>query len=266
MPLAHPGRLLHPRRLLHLGLACLALLGLSAGCRVEAEGSQPLVVFAAASLGAPFEELARQFEEENPGEEVLVHTAGTPQLLLQLRQGARADVLATADLESLDSLRASGMELQPTVFARNHLAILTQEGNPHALAGPSDLQDPELRVLLCGPEVPAGRYARAALERAGVVPRSLSDEPSVRALTAKLSLGEVDAAIAYVTDVRAGLEALPLAPELDPGIAYPICVLGEAPSLAPSVAPSVARARAFVDHVLSSAGQSVLRRHGFLQP
>lgn len=238
--------------------AALLLLACSA-CRERDAGRTPLRVFAAASLHAVFERLAADFEREHPDVDVELVFAGSSQLALQLREGASADVFASADLPNLQKIVEAGLAVgAPREFARNRLAILVGKGNPHAVRTLADLARPELRVALCGPEVPAGRYARDALAKAGVSVRSLSDETNVKALTSKLRLGELDAGIAYRTDAAADLDAIPLAAEHDVVASYPVAVLGSGKSRT--------LAQLFVDHLLSAAGRATLEAAGFEAP
>jgi molybdate transport system substrate-binding protein len=202
------------------------------------------VVFAAASLTAPFEQLAAAFAQRHPDHGIDLHFAGTPRLVLQLREGAPADVLAAADETNMQQVVAAGSTLSPpVVFAHNRLTIVVAKGNPKAVRGLADLARDDLRVVLCAAAVPAGRYARQLLARAGVVVHSRSDEPSVKAVVSKVALGEVDAGIVYVTDVVA---------------TYPIAVLngGHHRDIAAE----------FVAFVLSADGRAILRRHGFASP
>ncbi|HEX5054406.1 MAG TPA: molybdate ABC transporter substrate-binding protein [Planctomycetota bacterium] len=236
--------------------ASVALL--AAACRDDA--GAPARVFAAASLTAPFEALARAFERANPGRELALHFAGTPQLVVQLREGAAASVFAAADEVNMQRVTALGTTIGPVrVFARNRLAIVVREGNPRGIAGLADLARAGCKVALCGPDVPAGRYARQSLAKANVVVHSLSDEPSVKSLVTKVRLGELDAGIVYATDVlTAGVAGVAVAPEHDVVASYPICVLG--------TGGDRERGEAFVQFVLSPAGQRLLAEHGFLPP
>jgi len=244
-------------------LACvltptLAACGPTDG-RAEGGGARPVRVFAASSLTAPLEAMAERFEASPGGGPVDLHFAGTPTLLLQLDAGARADVLAPADSLHMARAEASGhVRGAPATLARNGLGIVVAAGNPRGVRGLGDLADPELRVALCGPAVPAGRYARAALARAGVEVRSVSDEPNVRALVAKVALGELDAAIAYATDARGSggaVELVPIAPEHSVAATYPIALVGDGDAGA-----------AFLAFACSPGGAAILVEHGFLAP
>lgn len=241
--------------------ALLALAALAAACGpAPGAASARVRVFAAVSLAAPFEAIAREFERRQPGGRVELHFGGTPQLVLQLREGAAADVFASADpvqMEKVVALRQ--VRGAPREFARNRLAIVVGKGNPKAVQGLGDLARADLKVALCGPEVPAGRYARRAIAEAGVQVHSVSDETSVQALVGKVQLGEVDAGIVYATDVRgAAVTAVPIPPGADVVASYPIAVLG--------AGPEAAGGEAFVAFVLSAAGREILAAHGFLLP
>ncbi|MCA8969286.1 MAG: molybdate ABC transporter substrate-binding protein [Planctomycetes bacterium] len=163
-----------------------------------------LVIFAAASLQGPFRELAESFATATGATTPRIHVAGTPQLVLQIREGACVDVFASADTVQMQRVVDLGRVHGDTiVFAKNKLVIVTSPGNPHGIRALEDLARDGLRVLLCGPDVPAGRYAREALANASISVRSVSDEPSVRSVAHKVALGEVDAGIVYATDAKA---------------------------------------------------------------
>lgn len=218
----------------------------------------PVRVFAAASLTAPFTAIARAFEQQQ-GTKVELHFAGSPQLVLQLREGAQADVFASADQPNMQKVVDAGAAVAPVEFAQNQLAIAVAKGNPKHLRGLADLARADLKVALCGPEVPAGTYARQALGKQQLAVASVSDEPSVKAVVAKVQLGEVDAGIVYATDVRgADVEAVAIPPEQNVVASYPIAVLGSGANRGGG--------EAFVAFVRSAAGRAVLAEHGFALP
>lgn len=239
-------------------LACLAF--------VVAACSKPVpprvLVFAAASLTAAFTELAAEFGKASGGDGVDLNFAGTPQLVVQLREGAQVDVFASADQPNMQKVvELGGTVGQPTVFATNRLCIVVPKGNPKGVRGLADLANPDLRVLLCGPDVPAGRYAREALAKAGAAVRSRSDEPSVKAVVGKVGLGEADAGIVYATDAAAArdkLDAVEIPAEHNLVASYPIVVLARGQAQAAGAA--------FVAFVVSTAGRAVLQKHGFGAP
>jgi len=242
-----------------LGLAALAALG---SCGSSADREPAVMVFASSSLTAAFEALAGAFEERHPDAAVDLHCAGTPQLVVQVREGAPVDVFASADAANMQRVQDGGHAAgPPIVLAENRLAIVVRRGNPKGIGGLADLARPDLVVALCGPGVPAGRYARQALARAGSTVRSVSDEPSVSAVLAKVELGELDAGIVYATDVRAAsgrVDGVEIADEHNVRAAYPIAVL--------TAGSNRAAAASFVELALSEDGQRILRSFGFLVP
>ncbi len=221
-----------------------------------------LLVLAAASLTESFGEIERAFESRHAGVDVVASFAGSAALVAQVRQGAPADVVATADEATLRGLADAGDLAGPAAtFARNRLAIAVEAGNPKGVRGLADLARADLIVLLAAEQVPVGRYAREALAKAGVVvaPRSL--EQSVKAIVAKIDLGEADAGIVYETDVRAAgakLASVAIPEAQNASASYPIAAL--------AAARRPDEARAFVAFVLSSEGQEILRRYGFAAP
>ncbi len=130
--------------------------------------------------------------------------AGSQQLVTQLSQGARADVVATADEPSMQRLVDVGLVGPPTTFARTTLVIAVAAGNPERVTGLADLARPGLDVVLADPSVPAGRYARLVLDAAGLRVSPRSFELDVKATLAKVTSGAADAALVYATDVRSG--------------------------------------------------------------
>lgn len=241
------------------------VLLLAIACARGEPHARTLTVFAAASLAAPFAELVQQFELQVHDVQVQLHAAGTPRLVVQLREGAPAHVFAAADEGNMQRVVDAGIaRTEPVVFARNRLAIVTAPGNPHHIRSLADLARDDLRVVLCGPEVPAGRYARRALELASIDVRSRSDEPSVRAVVTRVELGEADAGVVYTTDVVAAsgrVTGVEIAAEAQVEARYPIVCVG-----AHGAAELAVAAERFVAFVRSPAGLAILQRHGFEAP
>lgn len=237
-------------------LLALAPLVLGAACRTG-DDRDTLTVFAAASLNEVFTELAEQFEarqvESGHDVDVLVSFAGSQQLVAQIEQGAEADVIATADEESIAAVTAASV-----VFAQNRLAIVVEPGNPLAIDELADLARADVILVLAAPSVPAGRYAMEALGRAGVTTRPRSFEENVKAVVNRVALGEADAGIAYVTDVAAAGDAVgsvEIPAEHNVAARYPIATLSDG-----------RLASDFVELVLSAEGQRMLADAGFVLP
>lgn len=247
-----PGRIL-PGLVLASGLAVAACGGQSGN-----SGEEVVRVFAAASLTEAFTQIGSSFEKAHPGARVDITFAGSSALGRQVRDGAPADVFAPADPADL-----AGLDLAAPArdFARNRLALVVERGNPEGIDSLADLADPalDLDVVRCAPEVPCGRLAGLALSRAGVELRPASLEEHVKAVVAKVVLGEADAGLVYATDAQAAAADIDTVEptDLDPSIEnrYAIAVL--------SGPHDRGLATEFVEHVLAGEAQAILRRFGF---
>jgi molybdate transport system substrate-binding protein len=211
------------------------------------DGSAPtaagdVTVFAAASLTDAFTELGDAFTAANPGVAVTFNFAASSELATQIGEGAPADVFASADQSNMTKLTDAGDAAgEPVVFTTNLAEIIVEPGNPQGITGVADLADDDLVVISCAPDVPCGRYAQQILDNAGVTVTFRSLEENVRAVVSKVTLGEADAGIVYVTDVINAGDAADGAP--NPG-----------------------GAEAFGDFVLSDDGQAILESYGFVSP
>jgi molybdate transport system substrate-binding protein len=243
----------------------LVLLGLAlAGCSTDSppEGvSGTVTVFAAASLTESFDAIAERFEAGRPGVDVVVSYGGSSSLAAQLVEGAPADVFAAADEPTMQALVDAGDAARPVVFATNTLELVVPAGNPGGVTALADLADPDLVVALCDPAVPCGSAAQALLAAAGVDASPDTLEGDVKAVLTRVSLGEADAGLVYVTDVVAAgdaVEGIEVPEAAEVVNRYPLAVLADA--------PNPAAAQAFVDFVLSAEGQRVLVDAGFVAP
>lgn len=221
--------------------------------------SGPLTVLAAASLTEAFTELGEAFQTEHPEVKVNFSFGASSTLAQQANEGAPADLLATADEANMQKVVDAGTAAGPKVFARNRLAILVGKGNPKAVAGLADLARPDVVLVLCAPEVPCGRFGAQALATAGVTAGPKSLEENVKGVVSKVTLGEADAAIVYVTDARfaaAQADSVEI-PEAGNVVAtYPIAALEQS--------GNALAASAFMAFVLSAEGQATLAKYGFL--
>lgn len=219
-------------------------------------------VFAAASLTAAFNDEGRAFQAEHPTAPVQFNFAGSAALAAQILQGAPADVFASADLPNMQRVVDAGAAAgSPRTFASNRLQIVVAPGNPKGVKGLADLAKPGLVVVLCAPQVPCGSYAGQALARAGVKVTARSQEQDVNAVVSKIALGEADAGIVYVTDVRAAgarVQGVDIADEQNVVATYPVASL--------KAGPNSSGARAFIDFLLSDRGQGILAGYGFEKP
>lgn len=248
---------------LALATALAVALGATAvaGCGASGDG-RTLVVFAAASLTEPFQALAGSFQRDHPGVRVRFDFAASSSLARRLRDGAPADVFASADEATMRAVVDDGLARRPVVFARNRPAVLVARGNPEGITGPADLAGPGIVLALCAPEVPCGRLAAATFRAADVSPppAAATLEADVKAVVAKVVLGEADAGIVYRSDVRTvGDRATGIDVDV-PGVetAYPVAAVAGA--------THPADARAWVALVTSPEGRRVLAAAGFLAP
>ena len=220
-----------------------------------------LTVFAAASLGAAFDDLATEFEARHPSLDVLpISYDGSSTLATQLVEGAPADVFASADESNMQKVVDAGLAEAPELFASNTLVIAVPAGNPGGVASIDDLADPDLTVVLCAPEVPCGAASGTLLDDNGVSVTPASLEQNVNAVAAKVAAGEADAGLVYATDVlgRDDLESVAAA-----GAA---AVVNHYPIVALESAANRTAADAFVAFVLSDDGRAVLDARGFGAP
>lgn len=229
----------------------------------EAEGSEPdevtLTVFAAASLTATFDELAAGFEAAHDGVTVQPSYAGSSDLVAQLQSGAPADVFASADTATMDKLVDDDLAAtEPVDFATNTLEIAVPPGNPAGISSFADLAAAGLNLVVCAPEVPCGAAAQQVAEEAGVSLSPVSEEQKVTDVLTKVTTGEADAGLVYVTDVRSAGDTVE-------GIEFPesSSVVNSYPIAVVEGTANAALAQEFIDLVQSDEGRQILRDAGF---
>jgi molybdate transport system substrate-binding protein len=191
----------------------MAVLLVAGAC---SSSSPRLTVFAAASVSRALHDDGR----------TRYSFAGSQQVVAQVEAGAPADVVITADEDSMARLRAARRVRDVVDVATNSLVIVVRRGNPLQVHGLGDLGGPEVRLVLADPSVPAGKYAAAVLQRAGVHANPVSLELDVESAVQKVALGQADAAIAYATDAHArGVEPVAIPPAQNVLARYPAGVL-----------------------------------------
>ena len=231
-----------------------------------------LTVFGAASLKGALEEIARAYALHAPGVTLTVSTGASSALRAQIEQGAAPDVFLSADTEQPAALAESGLAAgDPRVFASNTLTVI-KPVDAETVHQPADMAAPGVRIIAAGDAVPITRYADqvvANLSTLNGYPAWFADayaanivsrEDDVKAIVAKIELGEGDAAIVYRSDARA---ADAVAVIQIPDIANVVAAYAGV-RLKASAHP--AEAAAFVDWLLGSQGQAILASHGFLAP
>jgi molybdate transport system substrate-binding protein len=257
------------RRVATLGIALMLVAPACGGGQAEQagqtgqadeDGGRGLTVLAAASLTDVFQSLQEPYKVLHPSVEITYSFGSSSTLVEQVKQGVEAGLVATADEKTMGELvRAEQLEERPQVFALNSLTIIVEQGNPLNVQGLSDLAREDLKVVLAAEEVPAGAYARQSLDAANVDVKPVSLEEDVKAVVSKVSLGEADAGIVYVTDAKAAgdaVDSVPI-PEDDNVVArYPIVALDDDDK----------HSEDFIALVLSEDGRKALAEAGFDLP
>jgi molybdate transport system substrate-binding protein len=232
-----------------------------------------ITVFAAASLREAFTAAGPAFTKAT-GTAVTFSFAGSDSLEQQIAQGAPADVFASANETQMKKAADAGLlGSDPKTFARNRLVIVVPKANPAGIGSAADLAKSGVKVVFAAPTVPVGAYTRAGLKKldgrpgyapdfdAAVEKNVVSNELDVKAVATKISLGEGDAGVIYSTDVTpiaASVNAIAFPPDSVAEATYPIATVKSA--------ANAKGAQAFIDFVLSPAGQAFLKARGFLSP
>jgi len=244
--------------------ACGSSAGGSSSGASAASGkpSGQLVVFAATSLTDAFAKIGAQFEKANPGVTVKFNYDGSSTLATQITQGAPADVFASAAPANMSTVTDGGDATgTPQVFTRNTAEIMVEKGNPLHIESVKDLADDKIKVAVCAPEVPCGALAQEVFKNAGVTVKPVSEETNVGGVVTKVTLGEVDAGVVYVTDVKENeskASGVTIPADQNSITDYPIVQV--------KGAPNVTAAKAFISYVLGPDGQKVLTSFGFMPP
>ncbi len=246
--------------------AGVLVAGLS-GCAAAGSGSggdanRTLTVFAAASLKPTFTELAADFEASHPGTAVRLSFAGSSDLATQISQGAPADVFASADTPNMAKLAdASLLAGASRNFASNILTIAVPPSNPAAVESLEDLARPGVKLVTCAAQVPCGAAAKTVERVAGVALRPVSEESSVTDVLGKVSSGQADAGLVYVTDVRAAggkVQGIDFAAAREAVNTYPVATV--------AASRNQELAAEFIALVTGVEGQKVLADAGFGAP
>jgi molybdate transport system substrate-binding protein len=246
------------------------------GTRADSAAADDLtgdvVVFAASSLTDAFKDVATEFQRAHPHARAVFSFGGSSQLAIQLVNGARADVFASADQDQMDAAEKGHALLGPQqVFVRNRLMVIAPHDNPASITSLQDLAKPGVKVVGAQASVPIGAYTTQLLKSASAnanfgadfqqrVERNVvSREDTVRQIVAKIQLGEADAAVVYVTDVTPQMAnqfvRVSLPDDLQVTAQYPIAV---------GNGHNRAGGEAFVAFVESPVGQHILASWGFM--
>jgi molybdate transport system substrate-binding protein len=221
-----------------------------------------IMVFAAAPLKSSFTLLAGKFQTDNPGTAVNFEFASSAELATRLTSGATADIFASADTAQMDTVAKAGLaETDPVNFASNTLVIVTAPGDPKQIHSFADLARPGLNVVVCRQPVPCAAATQRIEDNTGVHLTAVTEEPGVSDVLTKVTDGEADAGLVYVTDARnAGdkVSMVKFAESAGAAVVYPIAILKHA--------SQPALAQKFIDLVTGATGQQVLSQAGFAGP
>ena len=218
-----------------------------------------ITVFAASSLTEAFTTLGKQFAAAHPGAHVAFDFDSSSALASSIQQGQKADVFASASPTNMATVVSSGDVDTPHDFTRNEMEIATPPGNPAGIRSVADLARTGVKVALCDPAVPCGATAEKVFQNAKVTVKATASEPDVKSTLGVVTTKEVDAGMVYVTDVRAAgsqVTGVPIPSSVNASTTYPIATVKDS--------AHHALAQAWVDYVLSAAGQKVLAADGFL--
>jgi len=220
-----------------------------------------ITVFAAASLTESFTTLGKQFEAAHPGDTVKFSFGPSSGLAEQITSGAPADVFASAAPANMDQVVQAGDASNPQDFAKNTAEVATPPNNPGNVSSVNDLAKKSVKVALCQPQVPCGVVATDVFKNAGITVKPVTLQPDVKSVLTQVETGNVDAGMVYVTDVKAAgskVKGVPIPASDNASTVYPIATI--------KGSKHTSEAQAFMNYVLSSAGQQVLAAAGFEKP
>jgi molybdate transport system substrate-binding protein len=247
-------------------LLCLSMV--LAACSSNSSGSSndSITVFAASSLTGAFTQMGKDFEAANAGTKVTFNFAASDDLSSQIESEGGADVFASASSKYMDAVSSKVGVTGQVDFAQNKLVVIVPKANPAGIKTFKDIATPGVKLVLAEAGVPVGDYAREALTSAGIDTQAManvvSNEQDDASVVAKITSGEADAGIVYVSDVTAQVAptvtAVPVPDAVNVIATYPIAVVKSA--------DDATLGQQFVDYVTSAAGQATLKSFGFLPP
>jgi molybdate transport system substrate-binding protein len=260
------------RRIFVTLLVAIVLASFASGYS-RAQDKKTLTIFAAASLTDAFKEIETTFEKANPAVDVVFSFGSSSTLATQLKEGAPADIFASANNSQMNvAVTAKRIAGTPRTFVKNRLVLAVPADNPAKIASLKDLAKPGIKLVLAGPNVPVREYTNAMLDKlvkvpgygeeykAAVLKNVVSEEDNVRQVSAKVSLGEADAGIVYRSDITPDISGkvlvLPIPDAINTIAAYPIAVTDNS--------ANADAAKAFIDLVLSDAGQDIFVKWNFI--
>jgi molybdate transport system substrate-binding protein len=253
-------------------ICIIPVVAVSLGLARPAAAAGSLTVFGAASLTEFLQQAEQVFESEHPGTRLTLNLAASSRLRIQIEHGAPADVFLSANTLHMNGLVEAKLAQSPTVFAHNRLVIVLPQANPAHIDHPADLARPDLKLVIAAAETPIGRYTRISFDKmdasgeygddfkARAIANVRSNEPTVKAVVAKVLLGEADGGVCYASDVTAALR--PKVKVVD--IPDDVNVVADYPIALVAGSRNERLARQFIAFVLAPQGQRLLAHHGFI--
>ena len=262
-------------------VACSARSPTTSVAPVVASVSGPtkgeLTIYGAASLKSALKSLKTAYEAAVPGMTLTIATDSSATLRTQIEQGAPADIFLSADRKNPEALVEAGLTDGPALaFAGNTLTIIVPKVGPGTatatVLSPADLAKPGVKIVAAGAEVPVTQYADQVIAKLAALPgyphdfasayaaNIVSKEQNVKAVVAKIELGEGDAAIVYSTDAIGSdkVNQVPIPPEADVLAIYAGVVI-KGSVRAPA-------AHAFLEWLTGPIGRAILTDAGFVPP
>jgi molybdate transport system substrate-binding protein len=253
-------------------IAATLVAAAAAGCSSSGSGNSSsgasagqaggtITVFAAASLTESFTQLGKQFEAAHPGDTVKFSFGPSSGLAEQITSGAPADVFASASPANMQQVISTGDVSSPQNFAKNVMEVATPPDNPANVSSVNDLANKSVKVALCQPQVPCGVVAAEVFKNAAIAVKPVTLQPDVKSVLTQVETGNVDAGMVYVTDVQAAgskVKGVTIPASDNASTLYPIATI--------SSSKHKSEAQAFMNYVLSPAGQQVLTAAGFEKP
>ena len=235
-----------------VAVTVVAMIALASGASVRAQAN-PLTIYAAASL-------TEAFKGFDPAQRYSFAASNT--LETQIRNGAPADIFASAAPLNTQRLFRDGLVDKPVTFTSNRLVLIVPKSNPAGIHSVYDLKRKPVKLVIAGPAVPVGAYTRTVLRKMGltsVLSKVVSQESDVKAVTGKIALGQGDVGFVYATDARPvsdQVSVIRIPAWAQPRVRYEIAVV--------SRSSNKAAAQAWIRTILSSRGQAALKGYGFL--
>src|SRR6516165_7217542 len=224
----------------------------------SAAATGTITVFAASSLKETFTKLGEQFDAAHPGDTVKFSFGASSTLATQITSGAPADVFASASPKNMTAVVSAGDASNPQDFAKNTAEIAVPPSNPASVTSVNDLAKSSVKVALCEPQVPCGVVAAKVFKNAGIKVKPVTLQPDVKSVLTQVELGNVDAGMVYVTDVKAAgskVKGIIIPASQNASTVYPIAAI--------TSSKEMSIAQAFVAYVLSPEGQAVPSAAGF---